>query len=799
MSQPIDVLASLGIDLKRTSNTNGGEWHGPCPICKEGTDRFFVTPDHPKYRCAVYYCRRCQKGGKVYDLVKYLGGDASALPAKKAPANKERGKNPLLIQKFPPPPEWQKKLKYWTNSSLTGVGMEEPYRRRGIDKKTVEELGLGYNGKERTLKIGGNEVLFREGMVLPNYRGQDLFSVQFRQWLTGTMYYYCYGSTRIPYHYTKLKDPKAPIVIVESALDAVILYQEAGDMIHAVAMGSAQAKPEAYLSSLIEKATKLCVCMDYDDAGIQSARWWKGQYPEAKICFTPTGKDIGDYHLAGGSVRKWVTNLITTDTTPERPEPDIKLCKIVNADEAANLLQLIQQSGSAPGISISENYLGIAVDGQAFSIDLGKVPADSLQIIENIPIIAHDGVACIENMVAIGLQCRNIESTLLQCLTINGMLWDLDKLSEFRLGYGTAFYAGETAQTALSAYICWTLYQMQGEILREKSLEKAYRLYADSQPAVAEIRMTGVRFDTAAHKDLNTFWQTTFEKLDPEVRGYEKLKSRIATYGEKFAEKFCDSHTGRIYTDFYYKETPTGRFTTTAPNLMGVPKDEMRKLFHAPEGKVLLGADYSQIDLRTAAMITRDKEMIKAFKNGTDIHALTAAAINGVEVDNVTEGQRSHAKMINYSSIYGSESSEAIAARKRLTAVFPQFCQWLVNQIKSYLTVGHIKTPAGRVILRNWPFRDWRTRLCNYPIQGGSSEVLLAAMAKLPATLEGLDAKIILCVHDEILLEVAEQDAEVAGKALVHAMEQGFLEIFPEGPTNGLVNLKQGKTWAHIT
>ena len=121
---------------------------------------------------------------------------------------------------------------------------------------------------------------------------------------------------------------------------------------------------------------------------------------------------------------------------------------------------------------------------------------------------------------------------------------------------------------------------------------------------------------------------------------------------------------------------------------------------------------------------------------------------------------------------------------------------WMVANFRK---INSVKTPCGREILRKSMFSDWSKQIRNYPIQSGSSEVLLAAMPRVKAALEGLDAKMVLCVHDEIILEVAEKDAEDAGKALVSAMMEGFLDIFPEGPVEGLVDMKQGKTWAEIS
>jgi len=295
----------------------------------------------------------------------------------------------------------------------------------------------------------------------------------------------------VPYHSTKLDKLEAPIVIVESALDAIILYQEAGDLVHAIAMGSAQNKPDAYLKALMSKATDTFVCMDYDNAGFEAAKWWKDKFPAVKICFIPKGKDVGDYHIEGGPVRNWVEALITNDTVPERPQPKIDIYIIDEKEDAEGLLNSIRDSEAVPGVSISENYLGIAVGDQTFAIDLHKVPPGCLVSMEDMAVIAHDGVDFLEKLSKYNLTCGHTESTRLQHLIIIEMLWDHEKLAQHRLGFGSGYFAGEQAQTALAAYINWEIYQLQEEILKKNNLEKAYQLYAGAQPALAEIRMTG--------------------------------------------------------------------------------------------------------------------------------------------------------------------------------------------------------------------------------------------------------------------------------------------------------------------
>jgi len=802
MSESVEYLNSIGLSLRLTSKRNNGEYSGPCPYCNEGVDRFTVTPSPTKAPFGLFYCRQCKTGGKVPALVKYLKGDASALPEnkfyQKSSSNVQGTTKKTNSKKGSPSKDWQKILKAKVSRYLTNIGVKKVFSRRGINEKTVRDLGLGYNSKDSQLQYQGKTLLFSEGMILTNYRGDDLYSVQLRQWLNGSGYYYVKGSVPAPYHYTKLEKMKAPVIIVESALDAIILYQEAGDLVHAVALGSAQTKPDAYLKALLSKSTEIFVSLDYDNAGFEAASWWQENYPKTKICYCPKGKDVGDYHLGGGSVRQWVSELVT-GKIPSRPEPKVNFQIISDSEQAESLLKSIKDSEMAPGISISDGFLGVALTGQAFAIDLQKVQPESLALLPDITVITHDGVDIIEKLSKFGLKCGLLESTRLQFLTISGMLWDQEKLAQYRLGYSSLFYKDEHIQAALQSHINWKIYEIQDEILHESGLVKSYQLHAGAQHPVAEIRMTGICFDKEFHKKLYTKWRESLKEVDFDSAAFDRLKHRLSTYDENYADKFCDPETSRIRADFKYTESPTARFSCSNPNLMGVPKDNLRKAYRASEGKVLVGADYSQIDLRTAAMITGDKKMIHAFQTGIDFHKITAAKIYNVEINDVTKPQRNSAKTTNYSVIYGSESDEALNIRREMSDIFPHFYKWLASQMKSYLTVFHVETPSGRTILwKDTPPR-WRRQLCNFPIQAGSSEVMLAALANIHKALVGLEAKIILCVHDEVILEVTEQDADAAGEALELAMVKGFQDIFPDGPVNGLVNLKRGNTWADIT
>jgi hypothetical protein len=791
MNEMIEILNGLGLELKETTK---GEYHGPCPFCKEGEDRFWVTPEPLKSDVGLYYCRRCKGGGNVNKLIKFLGGDPPSKPKKNGWARPSPANILSRIIKQPPLEQWQEKMIPLLNRSQGRIGDEEPYRRRGLNEKTIKDLRLGYNAGKCAVKIGEEKIAFPHGMLIPNFRGDVLYSIQVRAWPEGTGYKYCKGSVPVPYHFTKLDDKKAPVIIVESALDAAAIFQEAGDLVQAVALGSAQAKPDIYLSDILYDAARIFLCLDYDDAGFEAVKWWKSKYPNIRIGYCPRGKDIGDYQLSGGALRPWVETLIETGSFTPRPEPDIEISTITESADAENLLNAIKENGLVPGTHITENYLALALEDQAWAIDLKAVPMSSLALLSDIAVIAHDGVDLIEKLAKKNLHCRHVESTRLQLFTIIGMLWDLDKLAQFRLGYSGAGYKEEYTQTALNAHCCHEIYNIQDQKIQNRSLVKAYQLFAQAQPAVAEIRTTGFCFDMEYHKSLVAEWKEKAEQYPDST-----IKHRLSTFGEKYAETYVKAKTGRIYPDFQLTESPTARFISPNPNLLGIPKDNLRRAFCAPEGKLLIGADFSQIDLRTAAMLTGDEKMIEAFRAGIDLHVLTAAAMYNISPEDVTDAQRKSAKSVNYAMMYGGSSGQSHDALKRMHAMFPKFHGWLGRQAANFRKHNSVKTPCGREILRNSMFSDWSKQVRNYPIQGGSSEVLLAAMHRVKTALENLDARLVLCIHDEIILEVAEQDAEAVGNALVSAMVEGFLDVFPEGPVDGLVKVEKGRTWFDIS
>jgi DNA polymerase-1 len=282
-----------------------------------------------------------------------------------------------------------------------------------------------------------------------------------------------------------------------------------------------------------------------------------------------------------------------------------------------------------------------------------------------------------------------------------------------------------------------------------------------------------------------------------EYRELAKLKS---TYVDALPE-LINAKTGRVHTSYNQTGTSTGRFSSSNPNLQNIPirtelGREVRRAFIAPEGYRLLSVDYSQIELRVMAHISQDKTLIEAFEAGQDIHRATAAAVFDIAPEDVTYEQRSFAKRVNFGLMYGMgeyrlarESDLTLAeAREFIKRYFER-----IPGVKRYIDEtealakkqGYVETLLGRK--RHFPHLvDDRTSgnrvagelraAINMPIQGTAADILKIAMIRLYNELKAgeLDAAMILQVHDELVLEVAEDQIEETTQLVVNVMQNAY-------------------------
>lgn len=283
-------------------------------------------------------------------------------------------------------------------------------------------------------------------------------------------------------------------------------------------------------------------------------------------------------------------------------------------------------------------------------------------------------------------------------------------------------------------------------------------------------------------------------QIIPKIERYRELFKLRSTYIEGL-EKAIDED-GRIRSTFKQNIAATGRLSSQDPNLQNLPikTDEgrlIRKAFRAEEGKILIDADYSQIELRILASLSGDRHMIDAFKDGVDIHTKTASKVFHTDLDKVTKRQRSEAKAVNFGIIYGISDyglsqnlniprKEAKEYIDNYMASYPSIKEYMDSIVEKAKEDGYVETLFKRrryvpeINSRNFNVRSFGQRVAlNTPIQGTAADIIKIAMIETDKNLKkaGLDAKIVLQIHDEIILEADESSKDEAIKILRESME----------------------------
>ena len=297
------------------------------------------------------------------------------------------------------------------------------------------------------------------------------------------------------------------------------------------------------------------------------------------------------------------------------------------------------------------------------------------------------------------------------------------------------------------------------------------------------------------------------------VLRYRALAKLNSTYCEGLLKVIADD--GRIHSSFNQTETRTGRISSTEPNLQNIPVRtelgrEMRKFFCAKDGWLLVDADYSQIELRVLAHISGDENMIEAFKNNDDIHAITASQVFNMPLEMVTPLMRSRAKAVNFGIVYGIG---AFSLGKDIGVSMREASQYIKNYLAHYSGVdeymkrvverakldGYVETMFGRrrylpelstgkAMMRAFGERVAR----NMPIQGTAADIIKIAMVRVDERLkrENMQARLILQVHDELIVEAPEAESEKAAKILQEEMENAVQLSVPLTADAAI-----GKTW----
>ncbi len=310
--------------------------------------------------------------------------------------------------------------------------------------------------------------------------------------------------------------------------------------------------------------------------------------------------------------------------------------------------------------------------------------------------------------------------------------------------------------------------------------------------------------------------ESILEKLDHpiaalilEYRGLSKLKS---TYTDGLSKQ-ANNDSGRVHTSYHQALTATGRLSSTDPNLQNIPVREeigrqIRKAFVAPEGRVLLAADYSQIELRLMAHFSQDEALVHAFNHGQDVHRRTAAEVLGIAFDDVTHDQRRQAKAVNFGLLYGmsefgltrqlgftrQESQDYI---KQYFHRYPGIYEYMQRTRQVALDQGFVETISGRrlytpdIDARNMMVRKGAERAAiNAPLQGSAADIIKMAMIEVEKMLPKDQAKMLLQVHDELVFEVDESIADELAPKLAEVMQSVVTLSVPL-----IVEVGKGMNW----
>lgn len=301
----------------------------------------------------------------------------------------------------------------------------------------------------------------------------------------------------------------------------------------------------------------------------------------------------------------------------------------------------------------------------------------------------------------------------------------------------------------------------------------------------------------------------------PLLLQYRQLFKLVSTYIDALPNSVAED--GRIHSTFNVEGAATGRLSSANPNLQNIPikgeGSEIRKVFIAPKGKILLAADYSQIELRIMAHLSDDPELKKVFKDGLDIHVATAAKIFKVPLDKVNREQRMVGKTMNFATLYG-QGPHALSrqlgvdyetARVYIAeyfAQFPKVREWMEQTLEFGYKNGYVETLWGRkryipeLLVSNRMLKAAGERAAvNHPVQGSAADMIKKAMVEIEneCKMNNLQCTMILQIHDELLFECSPKDLKKTAAVIKEKMENALKLSVPM-----VVDLKTGKNWGEM-
>lgn len=359
-----------------------------------------------------------------------------------------------------------------------------------------------------------------------------------------------------------------------------------------------------------------------------------------------------------------------------------------------------------------------------------------------------------------------------------------------------------------SQRLCREIYDIAGE-----------EFNVGSPAQVGEILFGKMQLDPKAKKTKSGQYSTSEEVLEKvawmspivgKILEYRQIKKLLSTYLNALPE-VINPRTGRIHTNYNQTVTATGRLSSSSPNLQNIPvRDEMgrdiRKAFIPSDGNIYFSADYSQIELRLVADFAQDETMIDGFRNGDDIHAITAAKIFHKPTADVTGDERRKAKTANFGILYGI-TSFGLASRLQIPrkeakelidnyfATFPTIHNYMSSSVEEARSTGYAITRMGRkrrlpdINSRNPVVRGYAERnAINAPVQGTAADIIKLAMVRIWNEMRrrGMKSKMIMQVHDELNFDVVPEEAPALQEIVIHGMEDVWHGSVPLTASSGL-------------
>lgn len=396
---------------------------------------------------------------------------------------------------------------------------------------------------------------------------------------------------------------------------------------------------------------------------------------------------------------------------------------------------------------------------------------------------------------------ENVEKPLVKVLAdmeSTGVLVDKSMIKELNEEYSKL--ANEYEQK---------VYELAGEVFNLNSPKQLGVILFDKMklPVVKKTK-TGYSTDVEVLEKLSKK-----HEIADYILKYRSLNKLISTYLDGILEYIMDD--GRVRTSFKQMITATGRLSSVDPNLQNIPirseeGKNIRKVFVADKNKVFIDADYSQIELRVLAHLSKDSVMIDSFKNDLDIHYKTASEVFGVPINEVTDNQRRSAKAVNFGIVYGisdyglskdlnitrNEARQYIDGYLNTYPSIKKYMEEIVNKAKKdgyVTTILDRKRYIPEINSKNFNIRSFGERIAlNTPIQGSAADIIKLAMIKVYERLnsENVNAKLILQIHDELIIECEESEKEIVKKILKDSMENVYKLDLPLK-----VDVCEGRNW----